>query len=73
MANTPQLKNRIMKVRDDLIKIHSGAYCLNLGYNKDFVVYDNVYDKNVLGRGNSLKNAYGNALDFVNKQKTKNQ
>lgn len=51
-----------MKARDNLKKIHPKCCLRNLGYRKGYAVYDSWDVKNILGYGNTPKNAYANAL-----------
>ena len=56
-----------MLAKDKLRKIYPDCFCRRGGYKQPYLVYDSVQTKNVLGQGNTLKNAYNNALDLVGK------
>lgn len=61
------IKIKIMLAKDKLRKIYPDCFCSRGGYRQPYLVYDSVHTKNILGQGNTLKNAYNNALSSVGK------
>jgi len=59
-----------MKARDNLKKLYPKCWLYNNGYwfgRVTYIVYSDIDNKNILGTGNTPKNAYSNALNNCTK------
>ena len=65
LAVVIKIKNMLAKYK--LRKIYPDCFCSSGGYRQPYLVYDSVHTKNILGQGNTIKNAYNNALNLVSK------